>query len=96
MLRHIVLITYASEATEAERAAHRAAVAAFRDTVPGLRAITCGVNIGTGPNHHDFAMVADFEDWAAFRAYMDGPVHAAYVATHARHVGRLSAIQHEV
>jgi len=95
MLRHIVLVTYKSDASEETRAAHRAAVRRFAD-IPEVRSLACGVNVGSGPNHHDFAMVADFDDLAAFRRYLEGPAHKAYVGSHAGCVDRLAAIQHDI
>ncbi|MFD0978616.1 Dabb family protein [Tropicimonas aquimaris] len=96
MLRHIVLVTFKPEATAEERAALRAAVEGFRDNVPEVRALECGENVGKGPNHHDFAVVADFDDMAAFRRYIDSDLHRAYVAGPAKAVARLAAIQHEI
>ncbi|SNS78479.1 Dabb family protein [Tropicimonas sediminicola] len=96
MLRHIVLVTFKPEATSEERAALRAAVEGFRDSVPEVRALECGDNVGKGPNHHDFAVVADFDDMAAFRRYIESDAHKAYVAGPAKAVARLAAIQHEI
>ena len=96
MLRHIVLVTYKSEASLEERAAMQATVAAFAEQVPEVRSLTCGENVGSGPNHHDFAIVADFDDLPAFRRYIESDAHRAYVDTYAKAiVGKLAAIQHE-
>jgi quinol monooxygenase YgiN len=94
MLRHIVMLRFKPEATTEDRAALRAAVEGFKDKVPEVRALVCGDNLGSGPNHHDFAVVADFDDMAAFRRYIDSPAHKEYVAGPARFVASLSAIQH--
>lgn len=97
MLRHIVLIKFKPDVTEDQRAAYRAAVQRFPEEIPEVLSLQCGDNVGSGPNHHDFAVVADFEDMAAFRRYIDGPHHKAYVEQHARKmVASLSAIQHEL
>ena len=96
MLRHIVLVTFKPEVTAAERAAFRAAVEGFRDHVPELLSLSCGENVGKGPNHHDFAVVADFDDMAAFRRYIESDAHKAYVAGPGQAVAQLAAIQHEV
>jgi quinol monooxygenase YgiN len=95
MLRHIVLATFKPEASPEERAAVRAAVEKFPEQVPELRGLVCGANVGKGPNHHDFAVVADFEDYAAFRRYIESPAHRAYVAGPAKAIAKLAAIQHE-
>ncbi|MHA3979723.1 Dabb family protein [Halovulum sp. GXIMD14794] len=96
MLRHIVLLTFKPEADDDARDALRAAVARFPAQVPEVRSLTCGDNVGSGPNHHDFAVVADFDDMAAFSRYIESYAHRNYVETHAKTVvAKLSAIQHE-
>ncbi len=95
MLRHIVLVTFKPEASPEERAAMRATIAAFPDQIPEIRSLVVGDNVGSGPNHHDFAIVADFDDMAAFKRYIASPAHQAYVAGPAKSVAKLAAIQHE-
>lgn len=95
MLRHIVLVTFKPEASTEQRVAVRSAVEGFATQVPEVRSLVCGENVGTGPNHHDFAMVADFDDLASFRRYIASPAHQAYVAGPAKAVAKLAAIQHE-
>ncbi|NNF72102.1 MAG: Dabb family protein [Rhodobacteraceae bacterium] len=94
MLRHIVMLTFKPDATDDEKATLCATVEAFGRDVAEVRTLTCGFNVGSGPNHHDFAVVADFDDMDAFRRYIDSPAHKAYVAGPARIVAKLSAIQH--
>ncbi len=95
MLRHIVLLTFNPDASVEERAAARAAIENFARQVPEVRSLVCGENVGSGPNHHDFAIVADFDDLAAFRRYIESPAHRAYVAGPAKAVAKIAAIQHE-
>lgn len=94
MLRHIVMLTFKDEATSDQRQAVADAVNGFSD-IPEVLSLTCGMNVGSGPNHHDFAMVADFADMAAFKRYTASPAHRAYVEGPAKAVARLAAIQHE-
>ena len=52
-------------------------------------------NVGAGPNHFDLAVVIDFADIDAFRRYIGGAVHRAYVEGPAKAaVGRLAVVQH--
>lgn len=96
MLRHIVLIRFNDGVTEADRAAYRAAVEEL-GRQPEVRGSTCGDNVGSGPNHHDFAVVMDFDDTAAFRRYINSDAHRVYVADWAKPmVKSLAAIQHEL
>jgi quinol monooxygenase YgiN len=97
MLRHIVLVSFKPEASEAQIAAWRDAVRTLCATSADVLSFTLGSNVGSGPNHHDAALVADFEDLDAFRRYVSSDMHKAYVEDHARHVtARLAAIQHEI
>lgn len=95
MLRHIVLMTFKPEASEEERLAVQAALEGFRANIPEVRSLVCGRNVGSGPNHRDFAVVADFDDMAAFRRYLASEPHQAYVRGPARAVATIAAIQHE-
>jgi hypothetical protein len=94
MLRHIVLLTFKPEAAGEERDAVRVALEGLR-ALPEVRSLTCGTNVGQGPNHADFALVVDFDDMPAFRRYLAHPLHRAYVEGPARAVGKIAAIQHE-
>jgi hypothetical protein len=97
MLRHIVLVTFKPTATDEQLDAWRTAVIEMCETNPEVLSFTLGSNIGSGPNHHDSALVADFQDIAAFRRYISGPAHEAYVENHARQVvDKIAAIQHEI
>jgi hypothetical protein len=97
MLRHIVLVSFKAEASDAEIQAWRDAVTDMCQGSDEVLSYSLGTNIGSGPNHHDAALVADFEDMDAFRRYTSGEKHKAYVEDHARHVtARLAAIQHEI
>ena len=74
----------------------QATVVAFADQIPEVRSLTCGENVGSGPNHYDFAIVADFADLPSFRRYIESDAHQSYVETHAKTiVAKLAAIQHE-
>ncbi|MGP6086632.1 Dabb family protein [Antarctobacter jejuensis] len=97
MLRHIVLVTIKPEATPKQRADWRADLIAMCEESPEVLSYTFGTNVGSGPNHHDTALVADFKDYKSFKQYVDGARHKDYVMNHARHVvEKLAAIQHEL
>ena len=97
MLRHIVLIRFTPEATPAQTQAWAEAVRAMCEGAAEVRSYSVGFNVGQGPNHHDAAAVMDFDDLAAFRAYVASPAHADYVEAHAKPiVASLAAIQHEL
>ena len=97
VLRHIVLVSFKSEASEDQIAAWREAVTDLCKTSAEILSFSLGENVGRGPNHHDAALVADFEDIGAFRRYVGSDAHTAYVEHHARPVvDKLAAIQHEM
>ncbi|MBT8460305.1 MAG: Dabb family protein [Boseongicola sp.] len=97
MLRHIVLSTFKADASEEQLEAWRTAVKEMCKTSDEVVSFTLGANIGSGPNHHDSALVADFKDLESFRSYIASPAHKAYVENHAKHVvEKLAAVQHEI
>jgi len=97
MLRHIVLVSFKPEVSIDQIAAWSDAVTDMCETSAEVLSFSLGKNIGRGPNHHDAALVADFEDIDAFRRYVGSEKHKAYVEDHARHVtAKLAAIQHEM
>ena len=97
MLRHIVLVSFKPEASEDRIAAWYDAVTDLCETSAEVLSFSLGKNVGSGPNHHDAALVADFADMNTFRLYVGGEKHKAYVEHHARHVTeKLAAIQREM
>ena len=95
MLRHIVMHRYKDTASADDLVALKAAVESFSEH-PLVRSLTCGTNVGKGPNHFDFVMVADFDDADALGDYIQSDMHKTYVCEHAKHVATLSVIQHEL
>ncbi|MCU4653081.1 Dabb family protein [Roseibacterium sp. SDUM158016] len=97
MLRHIVLVSFKPKASAEQIVAWSDAVTDMCASSSEVLSFSLGKNVGSGPNHHDAALVADFEDIDAFRRYIAGEKHKAYVENHARHVtAKLAAIQHEM
>ena len=97
MLRHIVLVSFKPDATSDSIEAWFGAANDMCEKSPEVLSFSLGENIGSGPNHHDAALVADFESIDAFRRYVASERHQAYVENHARHVtAKLAAIQHEL
>jgi quinol monooxygenase YgiN len=79
MIRHIVLIRFRPDMTEAAIAAIFADLHAIKALLPGVLSITAGRSespeqIERGYMH---GFVADFTDWAALAAYQDHPAHKA-------------------
>ena len=76
MLRYIVLVSSKPEVSADQIEAWREAVADMCETRADVLSFSIGRNIGSGPNHHDAALVADFEGIDAFRRFVgsDGSV----------------------
>ncbi|MDO1583153.1 Dabb family protein [Rhizobium oryzicola] len=79
MIRHIVLIHFRSEVTEAQIAAMFEELEAIRSKISGVRAITAGRSespekIERGYRH---GFVVDFDGWDALEAYQTHPDHKA-------------------
>lgn len=77
MIRHIVLIRFRPDVSEAAIAATFDALHAIRLKLPGVLAITAGRSespeaIERGYMH---GFVVDFADWAALQTYQDHPDH---------------------
>lgn len=93
-MRHIVMIRFREDAGAEERRAFREAVESL-GSVPEVRSMCAGDNIGKSPNAYDFAVVMDFDDREAFTRYLQSDTHQRYVQGPARAaVASIAAIQH--
>ena len=79
MIRHIVLLRFRPEITDAEKAVIYADLESLRELVPGFVGLSHGPNVspeGLGQGFADgFSM--DFVDAAARDAYLEHPAHKA-------------------
>ena len=79
MIRHNVLFKWKPEATDEEKEQVAAELAKLPSIIPSLRAFACGPDAGLAQGNFDFAVSADFDDEAGFRAYRDDPAHREIV-----------------
>lgn len=79
MIRHIVLLRFRPEITEAEKTAIYADLLALRQIVPGFLTMSYGPNISPEDKDKGFsdAFCMDFVDVAARDAYLEHPDHKA-------------------
>ena len=77
MIRHIVLIQFRPEVTEAAIAAIFADLQAIKSVLPGVLSITSGRSSSPEAMErgHMHGFVADFADWAVLAAYQAHPDH---------------------
>lgn len=97
MIRHVVCLTWRSDATEEDVAAVRAGLATLPDQIPEIRGYAFGVDLGLVDGNADFGIVADFDDAAAWRRYQEHPAHQAVLRDRIRPImaGR-AAVQHDL
>lgn len=84
MFRHVVVFRFKAEATDAQKVALRDDLAALPGQIPELRRYVFGDDAGLADGNFDFAVVADFDDVAAYRAYAEHPAHQSLIADRIR------------
>lgn len=87
MIRHIVLIRFQPQVSEAEIAAFFTALPKLAAQVPGLLAYTCGRSESPEKLERGFmhGFTIDFADWAALQAYAVHPDHQSFGGTLVAH-----------
>lgn len=97
MFRHVVMFRWADSATDEVRRAAHDALAALPGQVPEVRAFSFGPDAGLAEGNFDLAVVADFDDADAYRAYATHPAHVSLVTDLLRpHITERAAVQHEL
>ena len=84
VLRHVVVLRFEPGTTAAQLAALERALAELPAQIPEIRAYRFGADAALTSGNFDFAIVADFADEAAFRAYASHPAHQRLIAEHTR------------
>jgi hypothetical protein len=77
VLRHVALFTWKPGASAAQIDAVATALRELPARIPEIRDYRVGPDVGAAEGNHDFAVVADFDSLAGFRAYRDHPAHRA-------------------
>jgi len=80
VIRHVSVITFVDDVSEAEVAAIEAALAELPARLPQLRAYTFGRDLVLADTNASFAVVADFDDIAGYEAYRGDPEHQRILA----------------
>lgn len=83
MIRHIVIWRFADEADGRGKQENlrlaRDRLRGMASRVDGLLNLEVGINAPPSGEAADLALVAEFSDWPALRAYTDHPVHQEVV-----------------
>jgi hypothetical protein len=80
VIRHIVLLTFVEEATDAQIQAVGDALSQLPARLPEVRAYVIGRDLGINPGNASFAVAADFEDADGYIAYRDDAEHKRIIA----------------
>jgi len=97
MLRHVVIFTWTEDTTPETRAATVAALRRLPEEVGGMTSFAVGPDAGLVEGNAHTALVADFADADAYRAYAADARHLAVIAEHVKpHLASRSAVQYEV
>ncbi|MEZ0074066.1 Dabb family protein [Planotetraspora sp. GP83] len=80
MFRHIVLLQWTEDATEAQKAEVAKRLRELPAAIPELRNYAVGPDAGINEGNFGFAVVADFDSVEDYLVYRDHPVHRAVIA----------------
>jgi len=75
MIRHVVVLTWLPEATQAQKQHVLDELATLPPLMRGLLSYSFGPDAGLVAGNADLAIVADFDDADAYLAYKGHPVH---------------------
>lgn len=82
MFRHVVMFRWVDGATDDDKAAVSAQLAALPALVGTIREYRFGPDAGVNDGNCDFAVVADFDDVDGYLAYRDHPEHRRVLRDH--------------
>jgi hypothetical protein len=94
MIRHVVMLKWKPETTQAEVETLRSALAELPALVPSIVDYAFGTDLGSAPTNFDFAVSAVFHDLDGYVTYRDHPEHVRVVqAFIAPHLAERAAVQ---
>lgn len=96
MLRHTVVFRWSGQTTAADVAAVADALRRLPAAIAELRDFRVGPDLGLVDGNWDFAVVADFDDAAGWRAYTDHPAHLAVAVRIRALMADRVAVQYEI
>jgi hypothetical protein len=82
VLTHIWSMSFIEEATTEQREAFIAAMSQLPAKIAGVESFRSGTDLGLNPGNSDVAIVAEFPDGNAWKAYIEAPAHVAFVENH--------------
>lgn len=82
MLRHIAMFRLKDDAPEGTLESLSLELARLAESISEISTYTYGQDLGLRDGNFDFAVVADFENAAAFSGYVNHPDHQAFIQDH--------------
>ena len=79
-LRHVVLLRFRADASDAAKQTVHNALTALPGKIPEIQRYQFGDDAGLVEGHADFAIVAEFANEADFETYAKHPDHQAAIA----------------
>ena len=96
MFRHVVLLTFSDEASDARVQEVVDHLRTLPAAIPEIRSYEVGRDAGLAPGNADVVVVADFDDADGYAVYRDHPRHQEVIATRITPIlAARSALQHE-
>jgi len=80
MLRHVAVFTWKPDTSDDSIRALSEGLAGLPAKIPEIRSYSFGPDAHLGGTNDDFAVVADFDDAAGFRRYVEHPAHRLVIA----------------
>jgi len=97
MLRHVVMFRWKPGTTPAQVEAVERALARMPELVPEIRGYRYGRDARLADGNFDYAIVADFDNAAGWRAYWSNAEHQKLIAEYFRPiVEQRAAVQYEL
>ena len=82
MIRHVVMFRWRDDAPADAAANLSARLAELPGLIPEIRSYRFGADEGLADGNFDYAVVADFDDAAAFFTYRQHPAHQKFIDDH--------------
>lgn len=79
MLRHVVMIQFTDETTDADIAAMVDGLAPMPDLIPEIRSYSIGRDAGISEGNFEMVIVGEFDDEAGYHTYASHPDHVAVI-----------------
>ena len=81
MIRHVVLLKWKEDTTDAQVQVVRDGLGTMPDLVPGLLRYEFGSDLGMKDGNADFAIIADFASAADYERYANHPDHLEVIGS---------------